>query len=120
MNPCKHFVFFWKRNIKENILKISVWKAFSRRLQVLLLVVLFIDLPIGLSSCSHGKDMSKRKMEKQNARKAKESQKNYEKILKQHQKNQSATTRAMMNETNKSSPKNTPLKKSSGKKCKQK
>lgn len=80
--------------------------------------VLLLTAPCGLTSCTPGKDASQRKIDKESARKAKESKKNYDKLVKQHAKNQSAATRAMMKKAKKESPKNTPLKPASGKKCK--
>ena len=75
-------------------------------------------MPNGLSSCSQEKDVNKRRIEKEKERKDKESRKKYEQAILRHKKIQSAETRSMMKKTKQESPKNTPLKHSSGKKCK--
>jgi hypothetical protein len=86
---------------------------------VLLISGLFLVTSLSMaSSSSGGKDNSQRRIEKEKARKDKESKKQYDKAIKQHMKNQSAATRSMMKQTKKDSPKNTPLKPSSRKKCK--
>jgi hypothetical protein len=83
------------------------------------LFAMLLSAPCRPSSFSTGKDPGQRKMEKEKEKKDKEARKKYEQAIKQHEKNQSATTRSMMKESKKESPKNTPLKPSSGKKCKQ-
>ena len=80
--------------------------------------MILLAMPYGLSSCSQEKDVNKRRIEKEKARKDKEARKKYEQAIMRHEKIQSAATRSMMKETKKESPKNTPLKRSSGKKCK--
>ena len=85
---------------------------------LIILGVLLVTTPCTASSFSGGKDHSQRRIEKEQARKDKESKKQYDKAIKQHMKNQSAETRSMMKQTRKDSPKNTPLKPSSRKKCK--
>ena len=85
---------------------------------LIILGVLLATTPCTASSFSGGKDHSQRRIEKEKARKDKESRKQYDKAIKQHMKNQSAATRSMMKQTKKDSPKNTPLKPSSRKKCK--
>jgi len=83
----------------------------------LLGLVLLIP-PAGMTACSPGRSASVRKAEKEKTRKDKEAQKKYEQAVKRHMKSQSNTTRSMMKETKNNSPKNTPLKRASGKKCK--
>jgi hypothetical protein len=69
-------------------------------------------------SCSSQRPANVRKAEKEKARKDKQAHKQYEKAVKEHMKRQSDATKAMMKQTKKESPKNTPLKPASGKKCK--
>lgn len=85
---------------------------------IFILGMMLFSAPLVYTSCSPGKNSSQHKMEKQRAKKDKEAKKKYDQAIKQHQKNQSAATKAMMKEAKKESPKNTPLKPSSGKKCK--
>jgi hypothetical protein len=85
---------------------------------LLILGMLLLTAPCELSSCSSEKNVSQHRIEKEKARKDKEVRKKYEQAIKRHEKNQSATTRSMMKEAKKESPKNTPLKPSNGKKCK--
>jgi hypothetical protein len=118
MKPWVHFNFTSKRNIKKNILSGLIGRGAKMKSILLLLGVMILISPGGLSSCSSQKNAAQRKMEKEQARKDKEARKKYEQAIKQHEKNQSAATRSMMKETKKESPKNTPLKRSSGKKCK--
>jgi len=80
--------------------------------------VMLVTTPCMASSFSGGKDHSQRRIEKEKAHKDKEAKKQYDKAIKQHMQNQSAATRSMMKQTRKDSPKNTPLKPSSRKKCK--
>lgn len=61
---------------------------------------------------------NQRKIERERARNEKKARKEYEKALKQHQKNQSPETRSMMKKAKKDKKRQTPLKKSSGRKCK--
>jgi hypothetical protein len=112
------FNFFSKRKITKNILSGMKGNRLKHEGILILLCMVLITSPCGLSSCSLQKNVSQRRIEKEKERKDKEAQKKYEQAIKQHEKNQSAATRAMMKETKKESPKNTPLKKSSGKKCK--
>ena len=118
MKPWAHFDFFSKRNIKENILFRMKGNRFKKDSILLILGMLLLTAPCELSSCSQQKDISRHRVEKEEARKNKEARKKYEEALKVHEKNQSAATRSMMKETKKESPKNTPLKRSRGKKCK--
>jgi hypothetical protein len=113
-----HFDFFYKRNINKNILFRRRRNRITKRTIIFIFAVILLAMPYGLSSCSQGKDVNKRRIENEKARKDKEARKKYEQAIKQHEKNQSAMTRSMMKQTKKESPKNTPLKKSSGKKCK--
>jgi UPF0716 family protein affecting phage T7 exclusion len=83
----------------------------------LLGLVLLIP-PAGMTACSPGKSASVYKAEKEKTRKDKEAQKKYEQAVKRHMKKQSKTTQSMMKKTKKETPKNTPLKHASGKKCK--
>ena len=89
-----------------------------RKGTLLLLAMVFTILPFGNYSYSQKPSSSQRRAEKAKAKKEKEATKKYEQAIKQHQKNQSANTRAMMKQTKKDSPKNTPLRKAKGKKCK--
>ena len=118
MKPVVHFKFVSKRNIKKNIISGMRGHYFKKKGILFLLGMILLTSPSGLSSCSPQKDASRRRIEKEKARKDKEARKKYEQAIKQHEKNQSAMTRSMMKQTKKESPKNTPLKKSSGKKCK--
>jgi ATPase subunit of ABC transporter with duplicated ATPase domains len=102
----------------KNILSGLKGKGIKMKSILLLLNVMLLIAPGGLSSCSSQKNSAQRKMEKEQARKDKEAKKKYDQAIKRHEKNQSAATRSMMKETKKESPKNTPLKRSSGKKCK--
>ena len=83
-------------------------------------LILLLLAVTGLDSCKSGKDASQRKIERNRAKKDKQSKKNYQKLVKMHMKNQSAQTRAMMKKSNKEKPKNTPLTPSKGKRCKTK
>jgi hypothetical protein len=118
MKPEVHFSLFSKRNIKKNISFAMKGKGILKTGMLLLFCVLLLGSPCLVSSCSTGKNASQRKVEKEKERKDKEAKKKYEAAIKRHEKNQSAATRSMMKETKKESPKNTPLKHSSGKKCK--
>jgi hypothetical protein len=118
MKPGVHFNFISKRNINKNILSVMKGTRFKKKSILLVLGVMLLTAPCGLSSCSQGKNVSQRRIEKEKARKDKEARKKYEQAIKHHEKNQSGTTRSMMKKTKKESPKNTPLKHSSGKKCK--
>ena len=71
------------------------------------------------TSCSHERNASRRKVEKERSQKDKKAEKKYHEAIKRHEKMQSDATKSMMKESKKKSPKNTPLKRSSGKKCKQ-
>ncbi len=113
-----HFDFFSKRNITKNISSGMEGIRLKKKGILFLLGMILLFAPCGLSSCSNQKNISQRRIEKEKTRKDKEARKKYEQAIKQHEKNQSTTTRSMMKETKKESPKNTPLKKSSGKKCK--
>jgi hypothetical protein len=94
----------------------------NRLLKILLTSVLGFFLLVSpaviTSSCTPGRSAEMKKAEKERAKKAKQAQKEYDKAVKQHLKNQSDATRKMMKSTKKESPKNTPLKTSSGTKCK--
>jgi hypothetical protein len=59
-----------------------------------------------------------RKINHDREKKEKTEIKNYEKAVKQHNKNQSNGTKTMMKQARKNKGKNTPLKHSSGTKCK--
>jgi ATPase subunit of ABC transporter with duplicated ATPase domains len=118
MKTVVHFKFLSKRNIKKNILTSLKGLHLKKPGILFLLGMILLTSSGGLSSCSQQKDLSQRRIEKERARKDKEARKKYEQAIRQHEKNQSAATRSMMKETKKESPKNTPLKKSSGKKCK--
>ena len=89
-----------------------------KKILLLLLSVMLLTSACGLSSCSPGKNAGIHKAEKDKVRKDKQSKKNYDKIVKQHAKNQSAATRSMMKQSKKEIPKNTPMKPLKGKKCK--
>jgi hypothetical protein len=118
MKDRAHFNFFSKRNITKNISSGMKGNRLKMTGILFLLGIFMFTAPCGLSSCSQQKNISQRRIEKEKARKDKESRKQYEQAIRQHEKNQSSTTRSMMKETKKESSKNTPLKKSSGKKCK--
>jgi hypothetical protein len=111
-------MFGIKRNIKKNIFKGNPGIRLRRIGMQFLLLILVIGSPVAISSCAGGKNASQKRVEKEKERKDKEARKKYEMAVKRHEKNQSPTTRSMMKETKKESPKNTPLKRSSGKKCK--
>jgi hypothetical protein len=119
MKSWLHFPFFSKRRNVNNILPEIQWNYFKTRGILFILCAMMLSSPCKPSSFAKGKDPSQRKIEKEKERKDKEAQKKYEQAIKQHEKNQSAATRSMMKETRKESPKNTPIKPSSGKKCKQ-
>jgi hypothetical protein len=118
MKTWAHFDFLYKRNNNKNIL--FRWKRnrLTKKSILFIFAVILLAMPYGLSSCSQEKDVNKRRIEKEKARKDKEARKKYEQAIMRHEKIQSAATRSMMKETKKESPKNTPLKRSSGKKCK--
>jgi spermidine synthase len=118
MKARNHSDLFSKRNITKNILNGISRKSLKRAGIFILLVLVLSSATCSLSSCSSQKNISQRRIEKEKERKDKEARKKYEQAIRQHEKNQSAATRSMMKETKKESPKNTPLKKSSGKKCK--
>jgi len=111
-----HFGFFSKRNNKKNILSGRKVNTIIKKGILLLFIII---MPLGLSTYSQKKDASQRRAEKEKAQKEKVAKKKYDLAIKQHIKNQSATTRSMMKQTKKESPKNTPLKPSKGTKCKQ-
>ena len=113
-----HLDFFYKRSINKNILFRRRRNHLTKKSVLFIFAVILLAMPNGLSSCSQEKDINKRRIEKENARKDKEAREKYEQAIKRHEKNQSDATRSMMKETKKESPKNTPLKRSSGKKCK--
>jgi hypothetical protein len=94
------------------------WYRLKKQGILIVLGMILLQAPFGFSSCSQQKSATQRRVEKEKARKDKEAQKKYEQAIKLHKKNQSAATQSMMKEAKKESPKNTPLKKSSGKKCK--
>jgi len=86
---------------------------------ITIVVGLFLLLPqASLTSCSSERSANVRKAQKEKARKDKEARKQYEQAVKRHMDKQSKTTKAMMKETKNNTPKNTPLKPSSGEKCK--
>ena len=118
MKLCAHFRFNSKRNIKKNILSLPPGSGVKMKCILFLTGVMFFTASGSFSSCSSQQNATQRKVEKEKARKDKEAKKKYEQAIKRHEKSQSATTRSMMKETKKESPKNTPLKRSSGKKCK--
>jgi len=118
MKPWAHFDFFSKRKLNKNILSGMKECPFKKKGILLILWIILLTGLFGLSSCSQQKNISQRRIEKEQARKDKEAEKKYQEAVRLHEKNQSATTRSMMKETKKESPKNTPLKRSSGKKCK--
>jgi hypothetical protein len=95
------------------------WSHFKIKGILFIFCAMLLSSPGKPSSFSVGKDPGKRRMEKEKERKDKEARKKYDQAIKQHEKNQSANTRSMMKKTRKESPKNTPIKPSSGKKCKQ-
>jgi hypothetical protein len=107
-----------KRNSNQNILFRMNGTRLLKKILLVLLSVMVLTSACVLSSCSSGKNASIHKAEKDKARKDKQSKKNYDKIVKQHTKNQSAATRSMMKQSKKEIPKNTPMKPSKGKKCK--
>ena len=107
-----------KRNINKNILFRMSGKHLLKKILLLMLGLMLMTSPCGLTSCSSAKNASQHKVEKDKARKDKQSKKNYDKIVKQHTKNQSAATRSMMKKSKKEIPKNTPMNPSKGKKCK--
>jgi hypothetical protein len=114
-----HFDFFSKRRNINNILSVMKGNFFNKKGILIILCAMLLTTAGNLTSFSQGKDKSQRRMEKEKEQKDKEARKKYEMAVKQHEKNQSATTRSMMKETKKESSKNTPLKPSSRKKCKQ-
>jgi len=118
MKSMTHWSFFSKRNISKNILTGIRQRSITLNCGLLLLAFSLTIAP-GLTSCKSEQQASVKRSQKEKARKDKEAQKKYEAAIKLHEKNQSATTRAMMKKTKKDSPKNTPLRKASGKKCKQ-
>jgi len=118
MELLDHSDLFSKRNITKNISSIGMGNHLRKNAFLFLAGLIFFTASVGFSSCSSQKNISQRKIEKERERKDKESRKKYDQAIKQHEKNQSAATRSMMKETKKESPKNTPLKKSNGKKCK--
>jgi len=91
---------------------------FLKTCSILLVGMFVLILPAGLTSCSPERSASVRKTEKEKARKDKEARKEYDKAVRQHMKRQSDETRSMMKKTKKETTKNTPLKPTSGKKCK--
>jgi len=95
------------------------WNYFKILGVLLVFCAMLLSSPCRPSSIVKGKDPGQRKMEKEKEKKDKETKKKYDQAIKQHEKNQSAATRSMMKQTRKESPKNTPIKPSSGKKCKQ-
>ena len=107
-----------KRNISKNILSPTATKTLIRKYALLGMVVLMTAGSYGLTSCVSGKNASQRKIEKDRARKDKQSKKNYDKLVKQHAKNQSAATRKLMKQAKKEQSKNTPMNPIKGKKCK--
>lgn len=113
-----HFDFFYKRNINKNILFRRKRNRLIKKSIFFIFALILLAMPYGFSSCSTEKDASKRRIEKEKARKDKEERKKYEQAVKRHKKIQSAATRSMMKKTKNESPDNTPLKRSSGKKCK--
>lgn len=118
MKSLTHWCFYSKRNISKNI-STGIWrKNITIRCCLLFLAVSLTVVPC-LTSCKSEKQASVKRSQKDKAKKDKEAQKKYEAAIKQHEKNQSATTRAMMKKSKKDQPKNTPLRKASGKKCKQ-
>jgi len=83
-------------------------------------LVILLTLSFGiLTSCSSGKSASRQKAEKEKAAKDREAEKKYHSAIKHHEKIQSDNTKSMMKDARKKAPKNTPLKRSKGKKCKQ-
>lgn len=78
-----------------------------------LLVFLFVSVTDGQES-----KVSRRKIEREKAKKERQALKDYNRALKQHQKNQTSNTKVMMKRARKDAPKTTPLKPASGKKCK--
>ncbi|MCX6244784.1 MAG: hypothetical protein NTU98_08770 [Bacteroidetes bacterium] len=71
-----------------------------------------------LTSCRSERSVSERKIEKERKKKEKKAQKEYDQAVKHHMDQQSKNTKAMMKESKKKTPKNTPLKPASGTKCK--
>ena len=91
-------------------------RSFWRFIRVLLFFLVFLSI-VRVTEAQETR-VSRRKIEREHAKKEKESRKAYEQAVKQHRKNQSANTKAMMKQSKKMAPKKTPVKPASGKKCK--
>ena len=90
-------------------------------LSVIPAVLLWLSLLVpqaSLTTCRSERSVSERKIEKDRKKKEKKARKEYEQAIKHHMDQQSKTTKAMMKESKKGTPKNTPLKPASGTKCK--
>jgi hypothetical protein len=82
-----------------------------------MLLVLFLFV-LADYAISQETKVSKRKIERQQMKNQKKAQKEYDAAVKQHNKNQSKETRAMMKRAKKDSRKDMPVKPAKGKKCK--
>jgi hypothetical protein len=88
----------------------------GNKFRILFFVILF--LPLFLASSPQDSKVHQRQITHDREKKEKMARKNYEKAVKQHNNNQSKETKAMMKQARKSKGKNTPVKHSSGTKCK--
>ena len=99
--------FFSKRKIRNNIV-IRLYKT---------VVPIILIVPFFLAFAPQKGSTNPRKVEKMQAKKAKQARAKYEKDLNQHMKNQSKETRAMMKKARKNQQKTSPVKPTSKKKC---
>ena len=82
------------------------------------LFICLLIVPLVMAFAPQDSKVHQKKIEHDREKKEKLAKKSYENAVKQHNKNQSAQTRSMMKQARKSRGKNTPLKHSSGPKCK--
>jgi hypothetical protein len=82
-----------------------------------ILIPLILIVPFLVAFEPQGGKSNPRKVERMRQKKEKEAQRNYEKRVSMHMKNQSKETKAMMKKARKNQPKNSPVKPSSRKKC---
>jgi hypothetical protein len=76
-----------------------------------------IIIPFLVAFKPQGGKSNPHKVERMRQKKEREAQRNYEKRVSMHMKNQSKETKAMMKKARKNQPKNSPVKPSSRKKC---